>query len=420
MLCGTIFSMNPEDIISVSQYLDRVNLKLKGERARILGEISGIQEYPGRSYLYFSVKDSQDQSTIKCFMWKRDYQVSGVLIKEGMEVVVSAYPSIYKPNGSISLQVESIELVGEGALKMAYEELKKKLQGEGLFADERKRQLPTYPQKIGVITSKSGAVINDFLSNIGKFGFEILFVDSKVEGQDAIKDLLSAVDTLSKKDLDVLVVMRGGGSLESFMAFNNEMLVRKIAGFPVPVITGIGHDKDLPLVSMVSDRNVSTPTAVANLLNSTWGEALAMVNLSEEKVFSQFSSTLKDKMFLIDNSEVLIQNRFTDVLNIFRKAEETLTHSVVRIESSIKRVFDTIDTQVKELMRGFGDFVGNYKDMIKQFEKTLELSSPEKQLSRGYSIVRKGGKVLKKVGDTKKGDVLDITMSDGIIKTITQ
>ncbi len=204
-----------QEIISVSQYLDRLNATLKPEKAKISGEVSGVQMYEGRSYLYFSIKDSKDQSTAKCFMWKRDFVVSGVAIQDGMEVVVTAYPNIYKPNGGLTLQVELVELVGEGALEKAYKELKKKLETEGLFSLARKRELPAYPHRIGVITSKSGAVINDFLTNIGKFGFEILFVDSKVEGQDAIKDLLSAVETLRDKELDVLVMMRGGGSLES-------------------------------------------------------------------------------------------------------------------------------------------------------------------------------------------------------------
>src|SRR3989344_6655262 len=178
--------MNSEPV-SVSQYLDNLNSKLKTEKAKIVGEISGVQMYEGRSYLYFSIKDSKDGSTAKCFMWKRDFILSGVELNDGIEVIITAYPNIYKPNGGLTLQVELLELVGEGALQIAYEKLKKKLELEGFFAESRKRLLPDFPHRIGVITSKSGAVINDFLTNIGKFGYEILFVDSRVEGQDAIK-----------------------------------------------------------------------------------------------------------------------------------------------------------------------------------------------------------------------------------------
>ncbi len=381
-----------KEILTVSQYLDKINFKLKDEKAKILGEVTGVQEYPGRSYLYFSVKDSKDQSTIKCFMWKRDYSVSGVQIKDGLEVIVSAYPAIYKPNGGLSLQVETIELVGEGALQIAYEKLKKQLEVEGLFKQEKKRPIPEYPHKIGVITSKSGAVINDFLTNIGKFGYEILFVDSKVEGQDAIKDLLSAVNTLKAKDIDVLVMMRGGGSLESFQAFNNEVLVRAVADFPVPVITGIGHDKDAPLVSFVSDRNVSTPTAVANLLNESWDEALSLVTLGEEKIFSRFTSLLRDKKFFIENS-------------------------VVRMERGIKMVSDDIKRSSEIIVRGFVELMENTAEFLKQSGKTLELLNPTRQLAQGYSIIKHKGKVLKSKKQVKKGDELELLVSDGIINS---
>ncbi len=380
------------EIISVSQYLDKLNTTLKGEKAKVIGEVSGLQMYEGRSYLYFSIKDSKDQSTVKCFMWKRDFLLSGVTLKDGLEVIVTAYPSIYKPNGGLTLQVEIVEMVGEGALQIAYEKLKKKLELEGLFSIERKREIPTYPHKIGVITSKSGAVINDFLTNIGKFGYEVLFVDSKVEGQDAIKDLLSAIQTLKTKNLDVLVIMRGGGSLESFQAFNNEVLVREVVNFPVPVLTGIGHDKDAPLVSMVSDMNVSTPTAVANLLNESWNEALSLVTLGEEKIFSKFTSILRDKQFFIENS-------------------------VVRMERGIKIVSDNIKEMRETIFRCFNSLLENTTNFLVQSKKTLELLNPTRQLAQGYSIVKNKDKVLKSKKDVKKGDKLDIMLSDGTIQS---
>ena len=387
--------MKDKEIISVSLYLDKLNGVLKQERARIVGEVSGVQMYEGRSYLYFNIKDTKDQSTLKCFMWKRDYTLSGVPLKDGLEVIVTAYPSIYKPNGGLTMQIEAVELVGEGALKMAYDQLKLKLDKEGLFAVSKKREIPMYPHKIGVITSKSGAVINDFLTNIGKFGYEILFVDSKVEGVDAIKDLLSAIETLKKAEIDVLVIMRGGGSLESFQAFNNEVLVRAVADFPVPVLTGIGHDKDEPIVSLVSDRNVSTPTAVANLLNSTWNEALSLVQLGEERIFSKFQAVLREKQSAVDNS-------------------------IVHMENSIKRVSDRVSNIGIEIVRGFSKMLESSTEFLVQSKKMLDISNPERQLAYGYSIVKVGGKIVKSIKDVKSGEELDVGVKDGIIKTITK
>ncbi|MFZ2621356.1 MAG: exodeoxyribonuclease VII large subunit [Minisyncoccia bacterium] len=387
--------MSELEIIPVSQYLDKINNTLKGERAKIIGEVFDFKMSEAWTFFYFSIKDKQDGSILQCIILKNDYRISGIKLADGVEIVITGFPGVYKQKGEMKFRAELIELVGEGALKLAYEKLKKKLELEGLFSDERKREIPNFPHRIGLITSKSGAVIHDFDTNLGKFGFEILFVDSKVEGQDAIKDLLSAVNTLKDKDLDVLVIIRGGGSLEALMAFNNENLVRAIANFPTPVLTGIGHDKDAPLVSMVSDKNVSTPTAVANLLNSSWNEARAEVRLSEEKIMSQF----------------------LNLLETWKRAEETLLRAVDRIESGITRMGDLIIVQTKELVRSFTLFLENTGEFITQSGKSIELSSPERQLAHGYSIVRHKGKVLKSVKNIKKGDLLDTMLSDGTIQS---
>lgn len=412
-------NLDKQENISVSQYLDLLNSKLKAEKAKIIGEISNVQEYPGRSYLYFSLKDSKDQSTVKCFMWKKDYNISGVKLEEGLEVVVSAYPNIYKPNGGLTLQVEAIELVGEGALKKAYDELKNKLEKEGLFSVENKKPLPMYPHKIGVITSKSGAVINDFLTNIGKYGFEILFVDSKVEGGDSIFDLLNSIETLKNKDLDVLVIMRGGGSLESFMAFNNETLVRAVASFPAPVITGIGHDKDVSLVSLVSDVNVSTPTAVAHYLNKNWDDVVSYITSSEEKIFSIYSSAIQSVRFNIEHTSVVFEQKFSKLFEAFYRLENVLVSSLEKLEGLIRFNYEKIKNSDLLIKRIMSDMLSNFYEKLRQTENLLVASSPERQLKKGYSIVRKNGKIIKSTEDVEKGVNIDIMVSDGIIKSKT-
>ncbi len=417
LFSGLPVSQIDSSILTVSKYLDNLKLRLKSEKAKIVGEISGIQMYEGRSYMYYSIKDTKDQSTIKCFMWKNDYKLSGVSLKEGMEVVLTAYPDIYKPNGGLSLQVELIELIGEGALQKAYEELKAKLNVEGLFDPSRKRMIPEFPHRIGVITSKSGAVINDFLSNIGKFGYEILFVDSKVEGQDAIRDLLLAMHTLEKKDIDVLVIMRGGGSLESFVAFNNEALVRAVASFPVPVLTGIGHDKDAPLVSLVSDLNVSTPTAVTHILNKSWNEVLSRTSLLEEKLFSTFSAQLKESHFMIENSGMSIERSFDALFETFKNAERTVISSALQIERSIARMFERIDDYTKDIVQSFVRMQERVEGHLKESLTALQYANPERQLSQGYSIIKNKGKVIKNATDVSTGDELEITLACGTIQS---
>ncbi len=165
--------MNKPEIISVSKYLDQLNRTLSGEGAKIIGEVSELKMYEGKSYLFFSLRDKDDQSVITCIMFKNDYRISGVELRDGLEVVITATPEVYKPNGRMTFKVELVELVGEGALKIAYDKLRLKLEAEGLFALEKKKALPDYPHRIGVITSRTGAVIHDFNTNLSKFGFEI-------------------------------------------------------------------------------------------------------------------------------------------------------------------------------------------------------------------------------------------------------
>ncbi|MHB1316354.1 MAG: exodeoxyribonuclease VII large subunit [Minisyncoccota bacterium] len=409
----------PLDIIfSVSEYLDALNRSLKTVRAKILGEISGIQEYPGRSYMYFSIKDKKDGSTAKCFMWKHDYKTSGVYLEEGMEVVITAYPNVYKPNGGMTLQVESVELVGEGALKIAYEKLKAQLEKEGLFDENKKRKLPDFPQRIGVITSKSGAVINDFLSNIGKCGFEILFVDSKVEGDGAVKDLLNALRTLYTQKVDVLVLMRGGGSLESFQAFNNEMVVRAVSKFNAPVITGIGHDKDAPLVSFVSDKNVSTPTAVANLLTVGWRESIHEVKLAEEKIVGRFTNIIQDNNFELENAERIIEDKFYNVFEKFRKYSDVLISSLQNIGFKIIQTKEKLLEIEKKVTNNFILNIDKKKNTLLQFEKLIIQQNPERQLRLGWSITKNTkGQIVRSVDQVKSGEELGVAVSDGIIHT---
>jgi len=406
-----------EITLSVSEYLNVLNLTLKNARARVVGEVSGLQMYEGRSYLYFSIKDKVDNSTIKCFMWKSAYRLSGVELKEGIEVVVSCFPAIYKPNGSISLQIETVELMGEGALKIAYDKLKAKLEKEGVFALETKRPIPELVHKIGIITSKNGAVINDFLSNICKFGFSIKFIDSRVEGQIAVKDLLRAIRTFRKQDIDVLVIMRGGGSLESFLAFNNETLIREVKNFPAPVVTGIGHDKDIPLVALASDKNVSTPTAVAELLNKSWKETISHLDLYENQILSTFAGAVSGAKFRIERATSVIQDTFNSIFSDYRQKESAVLRAYVKIEHSIGEVKRNIKEKSRLLIVASSSIISKQRDYLKNAEKILTLNDPMRQLKLGYSIVRSGEKLIKTIHDVKIGENIDVLVSDGNIKS---
>lgn len=273
-------------IFSVSEFITLLNIGLNKSQVKMIGEVSELK-INSSGHVYFVLKDKKDGSIMNCAIWKHKYAIYGIALEEGMEIIVFGHPNIHKTYG-FSFITEAIELAGEGTLKKQYDELKKKLTAEGLFAEERKRPLPLYPQKIGLITSKNGKVLGDFLSNIGKFGFKIKMIDSRVEGQEAVSDLLASIKTFRKEDIDILAIIRGGGSMESLMPFNNELLVREVANFPNPVIVAIGHDKDEPLIDFVADVSVSTPSIVAITISQSWNDLALFLEKQERDIFSRY------------------------------------------------------------------------------------------------------------------------------------
>lgn len=395
-----------DKIYSISEFVGLLNADLKWMKAKIVGEVGEAKAGP-TGHMYFTLKEAGNgngagsgrngagDAMLNCIMWSSKYRLFGITLEPGKKIVAYGNPEIYAPNGRLSFVCDTIELAGEGDIKKQYDELKKKLTKEGLFDVENKRLIPKYPHKIGVITSKQGAVIHDFLNNIGKFGFDIKMIDSRVEGQGAVEDLLASIKTFREKDLDVLVIIRGGGSMESLMPFNNELLVREVVGFPAPVLVGIGHDKDVPLVAMAADRSESTPTAVANLLNESWEQALLLLERLERRIFASYG--------LIFEKYKTIENRFKISLQNFK-------NNLLNIKDRLKKYPDKYFT-------GVGLLCDKVKQKLANTEKLVNLNSPERNLKLGYSIASSNGKIIRKTSDVRIGEEIDLKVSDGVISS---
>ena len=381
-------------IYSISEFVAFLNADLKWMKARVVGEVGEAKAGP-TGHMYFTLKDEKDGAMLNCIMWSSKYRLFGITLEPGKKIVASGNPEVYAPNGRLSFVCDTIELAGEGDIKKQYDELKKKLDKEGLFDIENKRAIPKYPHKIGVITSKQGAVIHDFLNNIGKFGFDIKMIDSRVEGQGAVEDLLASIQTFRKQNIDVLVIIRGGGSMESLMPFNNELLVREIAGFPVPVLVGIGHDKDVPLVAMAADRSESTPTAVANLLNESWEQALLHVERYERDILQRYEAIIK-KYLEIE----------TKVKLALEKLRSIISSTVIKINSYLEKT-----------KFGFKSLLLRVNENLLNTEKVIALNNPERQLALGYSIARVKGKIIKNVKDVEVEDIMSVRVADGTIES---
>ncbi len=449
-----------EKIISVSEYIDLLNNVLINISAKMIGEVGEVGT-DAKGHVYFSMRDEKDKSVIRCIMWASKYTMFGIKLEEGMKVIIHGHSDIYKPKGSLSFIADTIELAGEGELKRKYEALKKKLSEEGYFDKERKKTIPAYVKNIGIITSKQGAVLGDFLSNVGKHGFNIKLIDSRVEGAEAIPDLLSSIKIFKKTNIEVLIIMRGGGSFETLQAFNNELLVKEIVNFPVPVIAAIGHDRDVPLISMAADLELSTPSMAVPTLNRPWEQAESLLERKTTNIFNRYMNLLGNTEYSI---EQFLNNIITSINNISEKYKEiqnkifisfqifknNLNNFKLKLDNYLQRsikefssllssvdpvknmafclsVFPKnlemfkykIDNSCKSLINIFSDIFSNISHNLLNFESIINNNNPERQLNLGYSIVTVKGRVIKSIKDVSINQEINVKIKDGdIISTI--
>ncbi len=357
-------------IFSVNEYVEFVNALITPLDVSVVGEVIDFKET--RDWIFFSLKDTEHNAILSCGLHSSGYKHMGVRLEDGMEIKVHGHSKVTPKSGRFGFWVDHIELVGEGAIRRAYELLFAQLKKEGLF--ERKRPLPECIEHIGVISSRDGVVIHDLLKNLKGRGMRIDFLHSAVDGEKSAGELIKAVEYFSymKEKPDVVVIIRGGGSLESLQGFNNEALCRAIFACPVPVIAGIGHDVDVPLAAMVADASTSTPTAVAHLINQTWDDALLQI--------PEYQRAIE------------------------RYVEE-------RIENAQALLADVS----KNIEQHFGAMLKEVAWKVKNFEQLLALADPTRVLKRGYSIAyAPDGTVVRSVHALKKGDSITTTVSDGV------
>lgn len=402
-------------LYTVSAFLDALNVLFAEMTVRVKGEISSVDTRDKTTY--FTLKDSQDGSILSCLIFRYQYDVSGVKLDIGQEVIVEGVPGIWKPTGRLSLKAQSLEVSGEGALQKAYNDLKKKLDQEGLFAPERKRSLPEFPERVALITSSQGAAIGDFMMNLGKFGFKVSLLNASVEGKKAVFDLIEAVRFFNRhpEKYDVLVIIRGGGSLESLQAFNNEALVREVAQSKIPTLCGIGHEKDVSLVAMAGDVMVSTPTATARALRESFERASASLARSEQKVTAGFEKMVRAARKECDDAADFLLSQLQEVKGRYICARNSFIRSVENLRFSMQNkhlLITRLQTAIANKQKTWMELV---QDKLGQGETKLVAYDPKRLLRLGYSLIVKEGNIIRSVRDVKIGDTLNLQLSDGSI-----
>lgn len=438
-------AVSEQGIVSVSEFLGNVNLTLSTlGLVKIKGEIDDVGLRTG--YAFFELKDSlggfTSEASLGCFVGWRCFDAVKHLLESGMEVVISGYPKIYLKNGSFRLEVTDIEPVGEGALQKAFEALKRKLEDKGYFDQARKRPIPQFIRKIGLITSMSGAAVIDFQKNLGPCGFQVQYMDVRVEGDSAEENIVQAIRSFNeqKTDFDVLVLIRGGGNLQSLKAFNSEKVADALYYSRIPVITGIGHERDETIAGFVSDLNCSTPTAVANFLH-TQQETLQnnlevlSVNLVRTLVgrFDQNKSELEHQVhYLVLGVERMLHIHHAQINSLYEKLRYSLQKIFIgfqTIEKSFIQSSNGIQIKISEhnfqnkilsekLVHTYTQKMQTLKQNMTLLSEKITCLNPEAVLQRGYSIAYdKNGRVLRRASDAKTGETISVRLFEGKITT---
>lgn len=409
-------------------------------RLWVEGELSNLSRPPS-GHWYFTLKDSEAQ--VRCAMFRQHNQTLGFTPANGLHVLVSAQVSLYEARGDFQLVVETMEAAGDGALRRAFEILKQRLASEGLFAQDHKRPLPPWPQRIGVITSPSGAAIHDVLTVLKRrfAGLEVILYPCQVQGETAKHEIVRALETANRRqECDVLLLVRGGGSLEDLWAFNEEMVARAIHASQIPVVTGIGHEIDFTIADFVADHRAPTPSAAAetvspdgevlrhqlkmleNRMNAWMQRHLHQTRHQLRWLTTRLQQThpakrLTDRMQRLDELVLRSQRALQIQLTTRRQSLQTQLARLARHHpekrlAQIRHLIEQLDRRLKGAQRLR---LETRQRHLAELSRALDAVSPLATLARGYAIVTdlKTGQILTAAHRTSPGSQVQARLAEG-------
>jgi len=382
------------------------------------GEISNYKGHT-RGHLYFTLKD--ETSRISAVMFQSYASKLTFNPVDGMKVLVTGRVSIYEATGAYQIYIESMEEDGLGNLYLKFEELKKKLATEGLFNPELKKPIPKFPSKIGIITAPTGAAIRDILSTIKRRfpACNTILFPSLVQGELAAPNIVSQIELADTYDLDLLIVGRGGGSIEDLWAFNEEIVARAIYKAKTPIISAVGHEIDFTIADFVADLRAPTPTGAAEMAVPNMEDIsiiLKQLNLRLNKHITNTIKTYQEKLEILKNNYVL-----TSPLAPIEVKEEKLSIFITNLENYIKHKLELLTNKFNNLKNN--NILLNPENMLFSHQQRfglafnkLELLNPLSILDKGYSVVTKNDVLVKSYKDLKVDDIINIKLKNGNIK----
>ena len=357
------------------------------------GEISNLSR-PASGHLYFTLKDQN--SSLRCVMWKNRAAAVGTLLQEGAAVEAHGNLNVYEQRGQYQLYVDFLRPRGEGKLFQEYQRLKAQLEGEGLFDQERKRKLPAWPSRIGIVTSATGAAFQDMKDTLKRRYplVRILLAPASVQGENAPVEIAAALNRLYDLKPDLILIGRGGGSIEDLWAFNDERVARAIFESPVPVISGVGHETDFTISDFVADLRAPTPTAAAELAVPDQGELRPGIAEFESRILRSIQGIFSEQRWKL----------------------ETLSGVITRLSplGEIINGRQRLDELSGRLERAGAGYLKGVRDKCNSFQARLSALNPESILKRGYAVLTADdGSTIYQVGQVSTGEHLQVRVSDG-------
>lgn len=412
-------------------------------RVRVRGELSRVKVVSS-GHMYSDLKD--ENSVINVICWRGNLSKLSIRPEEGLDVICTGRITTYPQRSNYQMIIESMELAGEGALLKMLEERKKKLAGEGLFAQERKKPLPFLPERIGVVTSPTGAVIRDILHRISdRFPREVMLWPVRVQGDGAADEVTNAVNGFNSlpeaQRPDILIVARGGGSLEDLMAFNEENVVRAVAASQIPVISAVGHETDTTLVDYAADRRAPTPTGAAEMAvperlmllarveedQARLTAAISRMTDHHKKFVKSLAARLSDPRKLIEIKAQQCDHQFEKLKSVFQQKINKRQQYLLRLEGRIKHPKDRVN-EMSQRLKYIGQTLNSTRDRLlkdptqrlAQCSRLLDTLSYQNVLKRGYSIVRDHeGKPMTLASKIETNTALSIEFQDGKIDAVS-
>ena len=406
--------------ITVTQLTKYIKYKIDNDqnlmKIYLKGEISNFKAHT-RGHLYFTIKD--ENTRINAIMFSTSASKLKITPVDGMKVLVSGRVSVYESTGSYQIYVDSLEEDGLGNLYVAFEQLKKKLEAEGLFDQSKKKPIPRMPSRIGIITAPTGAAIKDILSTLKRRWpiAETILFPSLVQGAEAASDIVRNIELSKNYDLDLLIVGRGGGSIEDMWCFNEEIVARAIYDLEVPVISAVGHEIDFTISDFVADLRAPTPTGAAEMAVPNINDVINFLKQLEIRTCNSISNIVKinqEKLNKIADSYVL-----KNPIAMYQVKEEKFDNLFERLIFGYKNVISNNSNKIilfeNRLNNGILNTLNNTKNRYLNSVNKLEVLNPLNTIKRGYSITKKDGKVFSSIKSVKKNDLIEIELSDGSI-----